>query len=203
MTLRPYQTALLDAVRDGWSSWTKQLVIAPTGSGKTICFCHMAHEYAGRGERTLILVDQSELVYQAVEKLEAATGIKAEVEKAEQRARRSATVVVATIQSMVSRLEDWPSDHFGLVIADEADKSICDSWLKVLRHFDGTANICGFTATPNRSDKKNLGTYYENIAFESTLFDFIGDGKWAHDETNDPAIAEQWRKAGFEVEVVS
>ncbi len=182
MNLRPYQTALLAAVREGWDSFSKQLAISPTGTGKTICFCHMAKEYAEQGKRTLILVDQSELAFQTVDKMERAVGLSCDVEKAERTASRSAMVVVATVQSLMRRLDDWPADHFGLVIADEADKSICDSWLRVLRHFDGEADVCGFTATPNRSDKKNLGSYYENIAFEATLFDFIGNGKWAKDE---------------------
>ena len=203
MHLRPYQLALLDGVRAGWDTFSKQLAIAPTGSGKTICFCHMAKEQAEKGERTLVLVDQSELAFQTVDKMQRAVGLKCEVEKAELSASRTAVVVVATVQSMINRLDEWPADHFGLVIADEADKSICASWLKVLRHFDGSANVCGFTATPNRNDKKSLGSYYENIAFEATLFDLIQPGKWAFEETNDPAVAEQWREHGMNVEEIS
>jgi len=203
MNCRPYQIAMLSAVRSGWEEFSKQVLIAPTGCGKTWVFCHMAKEYADQGLRTLVLVDQSELAFQTVDKMQRAVGLKCAVEKAEMSASREAVVVVATIQSMMSRLDKWPSDHFGLVIADEGDKSICESWMRVLKHFDGTANVCAFTATPWRSDKKNLGTYYENIAFEATLFDFIGDGKWAFDETDDPEVAEQWRRAGLNVEVVS
>lgn len=192
MNIRPYQLALLEAVRDGWESFSKLLGIAPTGCGKTICFCHMANEYAQRGERTLIIVDQDELVTQAIDKLLATTGIVAGREQAEHGASLEDVVVVTTRQSMERRLENWPKDHFALVIADEADKSLSAGWQRVLKHFDGNANVCGFTATPNRADKRSLGEYYESIAFESTLFDFIGDGKWAFDIVDGQRVQKNW-----------
>ncbi len=201
---RPYQIEIDRCIEAGWEEASKQLVVAATGTGKTRVFCWLAERRAKQGIRTLILADQDELVWNPIEKL-AELGVKAEAEKAEHNASLDALVVVGSVQTMMRerRLSRWPKDHFGLVIADEADKSLANSWQTVLRYFDGEANVCGFTATPNRSDKKNLGSYYERIAFESTLFDFIGNGKWAYDETNDPAVAEQWRKAGFDVEVVA
>ena len=54
---------------------------------------------------------------------------------------------------------------------DEADKSLAKSWMTVLNHFDGTANVCGFSATHLRSDKRSLGEYYESVAFEATQKD--------------------------------
>lgn len=182
MHLRPYQLEILSAVRNGWEEFDRQLVVSATGTGKTIVFSHMAKEAADAGERTLVLVDQSELAFQTVDKMKRAAGLACEVEKAEWRATMEAQAVVATVQTMSRRLEDWPRDHFGLIIADEADKSICAQWQKVIKHFDGDARVCGLTATPNRNDKRNLGEYYQNVAFDATLFDFIGNGKWAFDD---------------------
>ncbi len=174
MHLRPYQIEILDSIRKGWEQFTRQLVVSPTGSGKTICFSNLAAEFSREGLKTLILVDQEELVWQAIDKLEKSTGLKAEAEKAEHRASLSATVVVATIQTMIGRLDKWDKSHFGLVIADEADKSISDSWQTVLKHFN--AKVCGFTATPWRTDKRSLGVFYENVAKEIGLFDLINQG---------------------------
>ena len=176
MNLRPYQTDCLSAIRLGWEEFDRQLVVAPTGSGKTVIFSMVAREFADAGERTLVLVDQTELAFQTVDKMKSAAGLVCEVEKAEFRASKDAQVVVATVQTMLRRLDDWPQDHFGLVIADEADKSISSSWKKVLKHFDGHARVCGFTATPNRSDKRNLGEYYDSVAYEIGLFDLIKQG---------------------------
>lgn len=184
MNLRPHQIASTSAVLAGWENFTKQLVIKPTGTGKTNEFCFLAVEAMKQGKRTLILADQDELVSQPIKRLLEAFGVTAGREQAEHRASLTDMIVVGSVQTLMreKRLERWPQDHFDLVIADEADKSLAASWQKVLKHFDGNANVCGFTATPNRSDKKNLGEYYESIAFEAALFDFIGDGKWAHDE---------------------
>lgn len=173
---RPYQTDLLKSVRDGWKTFHKQLVVAPTGAGKTLAFSWMAKEEHDAGRRTLILVDQDELVWQTVDKLKRATGIEGQVEKAEYSASKHATVVIATIQSMARRLANWPADHFSLVIADEGDKSITDMWQKVLSYFDPTARICAFTATPMRTDKRSLGEYYENIPYEISLLELINLG---------------------------
>lgn len=173
MIIRPYQKEILTKVRDGWKDYAKQLVISPTGSGKTICFSLISKEFNDNGMRSLILVDQDELVWQAIDKLERTTGLAGQAEKAEHCASREAPVVVATVQSMARRLAKWPADHFGLVIADEADKSITQQWQSVLSHFDKHAKVCGFTATPHRTDARNLGCYYDNIAAEVGLFDLI------------------------------
>jgi type I site-specific restriction endonuclease len=175
MTARQYQLDCLSAFDFGWSKFRKQLGILPTGSGKTIIFSWMSRAVVDQGERVLVLVDQSELAFQTVDKMRRAADLKCEVEKAELTARRSAQVVVSTVQTMSCRLDDWPQEHFGLIICDEADKSISDQWQKVLSHFTAK-KIAGFTATPNRTDKKNLGTFYENIAYQISLGELINQG---------------------------
>lgn len=163
MTPRDYQLNYREAIRKGWADgFRKQLVVSPTGSGKTVMFSWEAEDAMNQGQRSLILVDQDELVWQTMKKLRQASSIIGEVEKAEYKASKDCPVVVATVQSMAGRLANWSKDHFGLVIADEADKSIAPQWQSVLTHF-GSARVCGFTATPHRTDKKNLGCYYENL----------------------------------------
>lgn len=174
LTPRDYQTNILSSVRKGWQEgFRKQLVVSPTGSGKTLLFCWMAKEEFDQNRRTLILVDQDELVFQAVDKLRKATNLIAEVEKAEFKASKMARIVVASVQSMVRRLDQWAPDTFDLVIADEADKSLAKTWQAVLKHFDPTARVCGFTATPLRLDKRSLGEYYDNIAADYSLIQLI------------------------------
>lgn len=139
-------------------------------------FSWMAKEEHDAGRRTLILVDQDELVWQAVDKLKKATNINADIEKAQYRASRMAPVVVASVQTMCRRTDQWAPDHFDLVIADEADKSLATTWQSSLKHFDGAARVCGFTATPNRLDKRSLGEYYDNIPAEYSLKQMINMG---------------------------
>ena len=176
MQLRPYQAKIVESVDAGWESFSKQLVVVPTGGGKTIIFSKLALAEQERGGRTLILAHREELIDQAIEKLHRSTGIMAQKEKAEHSASLHASVVVASVQSMMRRLAKWPADHFGLVVADEAHHCISDSWQTVLRHFDNEANVLGVTATPDRGDRKNLGKYFENVAAEVGLFSLINEG---------------------------
>lgn len=174
ISLRPYQQHCVDAVFEGWKQFRKQLIVAPTGSGKTILFSHIAQ--ANLPQKTCIVAHREELIDQAIVKLHKSTGIFAQKEKAEANASLHADVVVASIQTLARRLDKWPPDHFGLVVVDEAHHVTADSYKNVLRHFDSFARVLGVTATPDRADKRNLGTYFENVAFEIPLFELIHEG---------------------------
>lgn len=171
--LRPYQIHAHEAITRGFIEYPRQLAVMPTGAGKTVTFAALAQHYQPR--RALILAHREELISQAVERIRAVTGLLPEVEMADYRASMNAPVVVASIQTLMrsSRRERWPRDHFGLVVVDEAHHSLADSYLGTLRHFDDHAFVLGVTATPDRGDKKNLGRYYQNIAYEVTLLDLI------------------------------
>ena len=172
MVLREYQQRALASVEAGWSTYQRQLGVAATGAGKTILFSHIAAQEKGR---TLILAHRSELVKQAVEKLHAATGIFATVEQGTQTALPGHGVIVGSVQSMKSRLGKYQADSFGLIICDEAHHVMSEEWQKVLSHFP-QARVLGVTATPDRSDAKSLGGYFQNLAFEIGLLELIASG---------------------------
>lgn len=174
MKLRPYQQESVERTLAGFQEFDKQLLVLPTGGGKTIVFSHLAA--ALQPKKTLILAHREELIDQAIAKLYAATGIVAQKEKASFRASLRAPVVVASVQSMVRRLDFWPAQQFGLVVADEAHHAVSDSWQRVLNHFDPVAKVLGVTATPDRGDKRNLGSYFENVAHEVQLFELVNAG---------------------------
>ena len=50
-----------------------------------------------------------------------------------------------------------------------------DTYQRILNYFEG-ANILGVTATPDRSDQKSLGKYFDSKAYEYTLHQAIKDG---------------------------
>lgn len=173
MNLRPYQIAACDGIRKGWDEFSKQLAVLPTGAGKTIITAKLAMEIVGNGGRVLFLAHREELLSQAVEKFQIAADLSPELEKAQHRASLDAPVVVASIQTMMSRAERWPENHFDLVVVDEAHHVLAASYRKVLSRFEGHSFVLGITASPDRSDKRNLGTFFENIAYEVSLFDLI------------------------------
>jgi superfamily II DNA or RNA helicase len=174
VNLRSYQEQCVSSALAGFNEYQRQLIVIPTGGGKTIVFSKLAE--AVQPKRTLILAHREELIDQAVDKIAKATGIFAQVEKAEQRASLMAPVVVASVQTLAGqqRRERWPQDHFHLVVIDEAHHALADSYQRVLGHFD--AKVLGVTATPDRGDKRNLGQYFENVAYEITMFDLIKQG---------------------------
>lgn len=175
-SLRPYQQQCVQYVWSGFGEHRRVLIVIPTGGGKTVVFSILASEL--QPERTLILAHRDELLRQAQDKLFKATGIVAEIEKAGEQASLSAPVVIGSVQTLMreKRLQRWPRDHFDLVVVDEAHHCLADSYQKVLNHFDGHAKVLGVTATPDRGDKRNLGEYFEDIAFEVGLHELIKDG---------------------------
>lgn len=178
MNLRPYQQEAKDSVIVGFEQANKLLAVIPTGGGKTILFAHLAAHY--QPGRTLILAHREELLQQAKDKIFAATGLVAELERADSHAFLSAPVVVASVQTLMraKRRERWPKDHFSLVVVDEAHHILADSYQTTLDYFtlDSATKVLGVTATPDRGDKKNLGKYFDAVAYEVSLVRLIKDG---------------------------
>lgn len=178
MELRPYQIEAVNAVEREWNEGHKKtLLVLPTGCGKTICFSATAQRRASRQERTLILAHRDELLKQAADKLKKATGLDSTLEKADSHAAGSFfPVVVGSVQTLMrdKRLQEYAPDAFSAVIVDEAHHALSDSYQKVLNHFQA-ANVLGVTATPDRGDMKNLGEYFESLAYEYPLTAAIKD----------------------------
>jgi DNA or RNA helicases of superfamily II len=179
MDLRLYQNEAKDAIQAEWAKGIlKTLLVLPTGTGKTIVFSKVTEDCVRNGERVLILAHRGELLDQAADKMSQATGLGCAVEKAEDSCLASwFRVVVGSVQSLMreKRLAQFPADYFNTIIVDEAHHCISDSYQRVLQHFDH-AKVLGVTATPDRGDMRNLGQYFESLAYEYTLPRAIKDG---------------------------
>lgn len=173
-TLRPYQTAAIASAQVQLAQFRSTLVVAATGTGKTVTFAELARMEKSRGGKTLILVHRDELIRQALRKLEA-VGLHADVEKGSQRANTLAKVVVASVQTLKGkRLARWARAHFTLIIVDEAHHAVANSYRGVLDYFDA-AKIVGVTATPDRADGKALGEVFESVAYRYEIKQAIAD----------------------------
>ena len=179
MQLRPYQQEAKEAIQGEWQKeLQKTLLVLPTGTGKTIVFNKLAEDCVRDGERVLILAHRGELLDQAASKLSQATGLGCAVEKADDTCLGSwYRVVVGSVQSLMreKRLMQFPTDFFNTIIVDEAHHCLADSYQRVLAHFKD-AKVLGVTATPDRGDMRNLGQYFESLAYEYTLPKAIKDG---------------------------
>ncbi|MCB5934470.1 DEAD/DEAH box helicase [Caldibacillus thermoamylovorans] len=179
MELRDYQQQARKAIQAEWEKGIKKtLLVLPTGCGKTIVFSKIIEDRVRKGERVLVLAHRGELLEQAAEKLEKSTGLKCATEKAEQTSVGSwYRVVVGSVQTLQreKRLKNFPKDFFDTIVIDEAHHCISDGYQRVLTYFD-QANVLGVTATPDRGDMRNLGTYFESLAYEYTLPRAIKEG---------------------------
>lgn len=179
MKLRPYQQQAKEAVLSEWQKGIrKTLLVLVTGGGKTIIFSKITEDCVRNGERVLILAHRGELLDQAADKLKKATNLGCATEKAEESCIGSwFRVVVGSVQTLMreKRLQQFPKDYFNTIIIDEAHHCLSDSYQRVLSHFD-QAKVLGVTATPDRGDMRNLGQFFESLAYEYTLPRAIKEG---------------------------
>lgn len=179
MELRPYQQEAKESIFEQWESGVKKtLLVLPTGCGKTIVFAKVTEDCVRHGDRVLILAHRGELLDQAADKIHKSTGLGCAMEKAEESCQGSwFRIVVGSVQTLMreKRLGQFPADYFQTIIIDEAHHCISDSYQRVLKHFTD-AKVLGVTATPDRGDMRNLGQYFESLAYEYTLPKAIKEG---------------------------
>lgn len=179
MQLRPYQQEAREAVQAEWVQGRKRtLLVLPTGCGKTIVFSKIIEDQVKEGKRVLVLAHRSELLEQASDKLKTATGLGTALEEAEHTSFGSwYRVVVGSVQTLQreKRLSQFPPNYFDTIVVDEAHHAISDGYQRVLSHFE-KSDVLGVTATPDRGDMKNLGSYFDSLAYEYSLVQAIKEG---------------------------
>jgi superfamily II DNA or RNA helicase len=180
---RIYQLKAFSKTLGGWEHARRQLCVMPTGTGKTVVQAMLVQHGHKNRENSLVLVPSTELVRQSSSKIHSATGQRCLIEQAENWAdigaedNKGGVCVVASVQSMTrsERLDRFPKDYFRYVIVDEAHHCIAPSYAPIFERFDEAMTV-GFTATPDRGDKKSLAKYFERISHEYTLKEAINDG---------------------------
>lgn len=177
--LRYYQREARYAVLEEWEKGnTKTIIVLPTGTGKTIVFAAIAEECVRRGKRVLILAHRWELLDQAADKIKRSTGLGCSIEKAGSYSiDEFFMITVASVQTMMrdKRLEQFPPNYFDVIVVDEAHHVLAESYQRILNYFS-EAYVLGVTATPDRGDMRDLGSYFQSLAYEYTLPRAIKDG---------------------------
>lgn len=159
MKLRDYQEECLELI-DKLESGSYLIQMA-TGLGKTMTFTHIK-----RKGRILILAHREELVTQPIKYYDCPVGI----EMANQHSNKE-EVIIASIMTLIHRLDKFKKDEFDTIIIDEAHHAAATSYKKIINYFKPRL-LLGFTATPNRGDNVRLDDIFEKIIFQRDL-------KWA------------------------
>lgn len=178
LPLRPYQAQALEAVRAAHQRGiTRQLVVLPTGGGKTVVFAHMVSQRPGRA---LVLAHRDELISQAAGKLALVGGaLDIGIVKAG-RDETDARVVVASVQTLAREHRLARVGEFSTVIVDEAHHAVASTYMAILEGLGcfkpGGPLTVGFTATAGRSDKLGLGAVWEEITYQRGIIQMIAEG---------------------------
>ena len=179
MKLRPYQQEALDSMLQAESNGiSKQLVVLPTGAGKTVLFAQLP---IMRKESLpmLVLAHRSELLIQAKDKIETINkDLSVGIEQAENKAGYS-DVVIASVPTLgresSSRIEQYPRDYFKTIVVDEAHHAAAPSYRRILDYFKPDL-LLGVTATPQRSDSVRLIDVFQEIVYYKSIQDLIKEG---------------------------
>lgn len=160
LQLYDYQEKTVNATRLGFKNHLRQLMVLPTGGGKTVVFTTITVSAARKGTKVLILTDRTELHNQTIDSLKP-YGIKYTTIDSENKTfDKNSTVFIAMVETFKRRfVSEWENIGFGLIICDEAHMG------NFTRIFDllPTVPVIGATATPVG---KHLIKYYTNIIQE-------------------------------------
>ena len=179
MKLRPYQQEALDSMLQAESNGiSKQLVVLPTGAGKTVLFAQLPIMRKD-SLPMLVLAHRSELLIQAKDKIETINkDLSVGIEQAENKAGYS-DVVIASVPTLgresSSRIEQYPKDYFKTIVVDEAHHAAAPSYRRILDYFKPDL-LLGVTATPQRSDSVRLIDVFQEIVYYKSIQDLIKEG---------------------------
>jgi DNA repair protein RadD len=163
--LRQYQRDVIAEFHSGVEQGCRRIIlVAPTGSGKTIVGAEIIREYARARKPVLVLAHRREIIAQTSDKLRD-LGIVHGIIQAGFPARPLEDVQVASIQTLYRRAihaETMELPRADLLVIDEAHHCPADTYSKIIASYP-EAVLLGLTATPCRGDGRGLGGIFETI----------------------------------------
>jgi len=179
MNLKEYQQEALEVVvKQLEEGVSRQLVVLPTGTGKTILFAAIISLL---NLKTLVIAHREELIQQAADKILAyAPGSDIGICKAGKN-ELDHQIVIGSVQtcSQPNRLQQLKKEEFRVLVIDEAHHAPAKSYRSVIEGLgfmdDPKKLLLGLTATPQRNDSLELGDVFEKIVFERSISEMINN----------------------------
>lgn len=163
--LRDYQNEVIADVDRRIAAGVRRLIIvAPTGSGKTVIASAIIRALADEGRRVLVLAHRREIVGQTSRKLHD-NGVTAGIIMAGVMPSPLEPVQVAAVQTLHARAMRSdamvlpPAD---LVVVDECHHATARTWRAIIEAYPN-ATLIGLTATPARGDGRGLGGIFDAL----------------------------------------
>jgi len=168
LELRKFQSKAFDDVRALIRQGFKRiLLVAPTGSGKTVTSSHMMHGAVQKGNSSMFLTHRREILFQAGAKLDKA-GIGYNMILSGFRQSMDHLSYLASISTLIRR--EFP--NIKLLIIDEAHHVVAKTYQRIIQYYPD-AIIIGLTATPCRGDGRGLGGIFERMVVAATVPEMI------------------------------
>lgn len=156
---RPYQTASVEAYRTLRDQGVPSMLLElPTGCGKTVTFSMLLYEVVLKGLRGLVVAHRKSLIEQLAREINKATAINVGVWMGGVRDRIHSPILVASKDTIYSKMDQLDASEFGLAVIDEAHHAKLGSRYDAVREWAAAASVpvLGTTATPDRTDKSPL-----------------------------------------------
>lgn len=204
VSLRPYQQQAIDDLRASFAAGKKApLLVMPTGSGKTYTYSAISEGAAKRGNRIVILEHRKELLRQASCSL-GALGVKHQIiapaDKIADIRRihvkrlgwpmvaRDAHVAVASVQTLIRRL-DWLQEFDpDLIVVDEGDLALASSWARIFAAAPRARKL-GVTASPVNTQGVGMDVVYDDLILGPTMRELIEMGALCRPRVFAPAVS--------------
>lgn len=166
---RPFQESAHDALRRGFKEGHKnQMLMAPTGAGKTYLGLRIAHETLVKGRKAIFVCDRSALINQTSATADgyglAAHGI---VQANHWRRNKDLPFQIASVQTLARR-DYWPGAD--VIIVDEAHTQH-KAWTEYV--MQTPAAVIGLSATPF---SPGLGKLFTNLVNATTMDELTRSG---------------------------
>jgi len=166
---RPFQATAHDKLRDGARAGHRvQMVMAPTGSGKTIMALKIIHETLVKGNRCLFICDRKNLINQT-SAVSDKVGLSAHgiIQAGHWRTNRKLPFQIASVQTLQRR---GIPDDFDTIVVDEAHTQ----YGKIMEHIKTCKGfVIGLSATPF---SPGLGCIYTNLINAATMDELTKSG---------------------------
>lgn len=173
---RPYQSKAIDSLRQNFASGIqRQLLVAPTGAGKTTIAAIVIDGVIRKKKKAWFLAHRRELIDQCSERLDDHRIHHGVIQGKHPRFKPWLPVQVVSVMTALKRLQATSESPPDLIIVDEAHRSLAESYVVILEAFPN-AIVIGLTATPWRLDGKPLGDRYDKLVLVATPQELIDLG---------------------------
>ena len=179
MILREYQEVAVNDASDALDKHGNTLVVAPTGAGKTIMLSALVGKRHKGSQNVLVLQHRDELVSQNSNKFHLVNPSLRTSEVNAAQKDWSGDAVFAMVQTLCreKNLDNMPK--VDLIVVDEAHHTVADTYQRIInaaKKANEGVQIVGFTATPNRGDKKGLRDVFTNCSHQIEISTLIREG---------------------------